>query len=115
MQVQTFTANSGVRISRWRSVLVLSLVLVLGLSFAVPAEDIPETAYDESETLPYESAPLFSLVQESVRAPESVLTRAFPLAFRPTARGDKTLAEQSGRKPHAIRVSVTILNHSFRC
>jgi len=39
----------------------------LSLSFAVPTEDVPETAYDESESLPYEMTPLLSadLVPES--------------------------------------------------
>lgn len=40
-----------------RAVLVLFVALALSASFAIPAEDVPETAYDESETLPAESAP----------------------------------------------------------
>ena len=52
------------------SFLVVLAALVLGLSFAVPVEDVPETLYDESETLPYESTPPFSIVQqESALAP----------------------------------------------
>jgi hypothetical protein len=47
---------------RPRSILVLCVVLAFGTSLAVPAEDVPETAYDESEALPYEGAPLFSIV-----------------------------------------------------
>lgn len=43
-----------------RSALVLLLLLGFGVSLIVPAEDVPETAYDESETLPCESTPLFS-------------------------------------------------------
>ncbi len=44
-----------------RSVLVLLLLLVFGVFVVVPAEDIPETLHDESETLPYESTPLFTI------------------------------------------------------
>ena len=44
------------------SILVLCVLLGFGASLAVPAEDVPETAYDESEALPYEGAPLFSIV-----------------------------------------------------
>ena len=36
------------------------MLLVLGLSLAVPAEDLPETAYAESEAAPYASTSLFS-------------------------------------------------------
>lgn len=38
-----------------RSTLAFFMVLALGLWVTLPAEDVPETAYDESELLPYES------------------------------------------------------------
>jgi len=102
--------------SRSRSVLVLFLVLVFGLSFTVPAEDIPETPYDESETLPCESTPVFSrVVQDSAQALHSVLTLAFPLHFNPTARRNEIFAEQSAWAPHPTCDSVTILDHTLRC
>lgn len=53
-----------------RTALVLLAAFALSLSFAVPVEDVPETSYDESEALPYESTPPFSIMeQESVLAP----------------------------------------------
>lgn len=45
---------------RPRSTLILFVLLILGLSLAVPAEDLMETAYDESESLPYQRALLIS-------------------------------------------------------
>jgi hypothetical protein len=42
--------------------LVLFVLLAFGASLAVPAEDIPETPYDESESVPYQVTPLFSIV-----------------------------------------------------
>jgi len=42
--------------------LLFFVVLVLGLSLMVPGEDLAETAYYESEPLPYESTPLCSNV-----------------------------------------------------
>jgi len=36
------------------------VLLAFGLSFTIPAQDLPETAYDESEADPYEPAPLIS-------------------------------------------------------
>jgi hypothetical protein len=47
---------------RVSSILVLFLLLAFGASVAVPSEDVPETAYDESEAPPYETTPLFSTV-----------------------------------------------------
>ena len=49
------------RMRKGRFGLVLFVLLVFSLSLAVPAEDVPETPYDESEGLPYQSIPLFSI------------------------------------------------------
>jgi hypothetical protein len=62
------------------SVLVLFVLLAFGVSLAVPAEDVPETAYDESEALPFEGTPRFStIVPETVTA--AVVTCASPPRF----------------------------------
>jgi hypothetical protein len=47
---------------RRSSILIFCVLLGFGVSLAVPAEDVPETVYDESEALPYESTPVFSTV-----------------------------------------------------
>jgi hypothetical protein len=108
--------SSSAQMKELRSLLVLAVALLFGVSFALPAEDIPETPYDESETLPYEVTPLFSIVlQEPARAPRSVLTLVFPLHFSAPLRCGQSLVEQSERTPHPISASVTILDHSFRC
>ena len=54
-----------------RFALLFFVLLVFGLSLAVPAEDLPETAYDESEGLPYASTPLFSDVISQAAAPKA--------------------------------------------
>lgn len=51
------------------STIVFLVVLTLGLSLAVLPEDVAETAFDESETMPFEGAPLFSLVTPRAMAP----------------------------------------------
>ena len=48
--------------------IVCLIILALGLPLGFAAEDVPETAYDESEALPYEGAPLFSIVLRPVAA-----------------------------------------------
>ena len=50
------------------SVLIIFVLLAFGVSLAVPAEDVPETAYDESEALPFEGVPLFSIPLQQVAA-----------------------------------------------
>ena len=54
-----------------RLAFVFFLAIGLGLFLAVPAEDIPETAFDESETPAYESTPLFSIKVPQEVAPEA--------------------------------------------
>jgi hypothetical protein len=51
-----------------RPAIVFLVILTLGLSFAVVPGNVPETAFDESEALPYESSPLFSIVVPQVAA-----------------------------------------------
>src|ERR1017187_4515480 len=46
--------------------IVFLMVLALSLPLAFPAEDIAETPYDESETLPYEVTPLASIAARSM-------------------------------------------------
>jgi hypothetical protein len=58
---------------------VFVVLLVMGLPLAVPAEDLPETAYDESETLPYEATPQIS---ESMPQPTASAAEAMPAARR---------------------------------
>ena len=43
--------------------IVFLIILTLGLSLGLAAEDVPETAYDESVALPYKGVPLFSIVR----------------------------------------------------
>ena len=94
-----------------RTALVLLAAFALSLSFAVPVEDVPETSYDESEALPYESTPPFSIMeQESVLAPRL----EFPPQLQREAKR-KMLAEPSERETHPIGDSVIILGHSLRC
>jgi len=44
------------------SAIVFLVILAISSSLAVLPEDLAETAFDESETMPFESAPGFSLV-----------------------------------------------------
>jgi len=101
--------------SKLRCILVVLATLALCLSFAVPAEDDPETPYDESESLPYEMTPLPSgdIVQGPAPAPQLV----------PIGRSDSlttprhALGRAGCRKLAAHRTSdsLVILDRSLRC
>jgi hypothetical protein len=95
-----------------RSALALLLLLGFSVSFSVPAEDVPETAHDESESLPYEMTPLASImVNESVQALRS-LPGSLP-APRRAATHSAFPAEREELAAHPI--SSLILNHALRC
>jgi hypothetical protein len=98
------------------SILVLFLLLAFGVSVAVPAEDVPETAYDESESLPCEVTPLFSIaVAKAVEAAPAVLTGASPRCFDAVAENCGPYRERRAGALHAVLDSLTILNSSLRC
>ena len=42
------------------------MLLAVGLSLGLPAEDVLDAVYDEAETLPYEVIPLFSAAMRPV-------------------------------------------------
>ena len=51
-----------------RCAVLFLMVLTLGVSLGLPAEDVLEEVYDESEALPSESIPLISIVVPLVDA-----------------------------------------------
>jgi hypothetical protein len=51
-----------------RFAIVFLMFLALGLSVGLPAADVLETTYDESEAVPYEGTPLFSIAAPAVAA-----------------------------------------------
>jgi hypothetical protein len=97
------------------SALVLLATFALSVSFAVSAEDLPETAYDESESLPYEmTLPLSGdLVQES--APTLQVVLIAPSSLFSTPRQALVRAGCRELAAHPISDSLIILDHTLRC
>ena len=98
-----------------RSVVVILLLLVFGVSVVLPAEDVPETPYDESEALPYEMPPPLSgdLAQES--APTFQVVPIVPSDLFSTP---KQASSQAGRRElaaHPRSNSLIILDQTLRC
>jgi hypothetical protein len=95
-------------------IFVLFMFLAFGASLAVPAEDLPETAYDESESLPYEMTPALSgdLVQQSVPTLQVV-----PIVPSDQFSTPKHASGRAGCRELAAHLSdsLIVLDHSFRC
>ena len=101
---------------RLRSGFILLVVVLAGLSFAVPAEDVPETVYDESESLPYESSAVFSVAVPQTVAKASVAPPRASVIRVSSLRRLGTQCRGRGTGPvYPISDSLTILDHSLRC
>jgi hypothetical protein len=98
-----------------RSVLVLLVALVLSVSFAVPAEDVPETAYDESESLPCESTPVVSVAAHKTVGEAPVLRACASQLPRASLRSLEVRSDRWAELPCIVSPSLIILDHSFRC
>ena len=99
-----------------RPVLVLFVALGLSVSFAIPAEDLPETPYDESESIPVENTATASILQ-----PRSVEVSHAPRVDQ-SSRVDSFLKERAAQcfplrteLDVPVPPSPVILDHSFRC
>ena len=98
--------------------LVLVLLALLGLcaSLGFPAEDVLDTTYDESEALPYESTPLYSVVvaQPSARITKGEFSSDSLFGLNSvTQRYDHN--RENNTRSHRVLDSLTILDCSFRC
>src|SRR5690242_3418629 len=100
-----------------RSAIVFLVILTMGLSLSVLPEDVAETAFDESETQPYENNPLFSIVVWLVAARTAAdrLTRVFPLRFAPMSGRYGRRRRHERLLAHPDSDSLTILDCSLRC
>ena len=98
------------------SALILFVLLGFALSLEVPAEDMPETPYDESETLPYEVTPLLSNVapQASSRPADEELGCGYMLCFNSLTQRCRHTYE-SRPQSHCVHDSLTMVNRSLRC
>ena len=94
------------------SILILCVLVGFGVSLAVPAEDVPETAYDESEGLPYEGTPLFSIVVPLVAART---TQAVPSSLHPRLGAPSLFALARVRDTNANRATDTRISLALLC
>jgi len=65
-----------------RFMVVFFVLLAFGFCFAVPAQDLPETAYDESQADTYEPAPCISGVASGTTASSETAVDGTPPRLR---------------------------------
>lgn len=113
---QDFRPPSGARMTQSRSVLVLLVALILSVSFAVPAEDVPETAYDDSESLPCESTPVVSIAApKAVGEAPAVRAGTSQLLRTSLKRLEVRRSECWAGLPCTVSHFLIVLDRSFRC
>ena len=99
-----------------RFALVLPLFVAFGVSVSVPAEDVPETPYDESEILLCEGTPLFSIeAPEAVAGMPVVPECVSSLGLDTAARRCESYWKHRICATRANVDPLTILNISLRC
>ena len=99
---------------RASSILVLFVLLAFGVSLAVPAEDVAETSYDESESLPAESVPVLAIATPQTAAKASaVRPRYLGLPFAGESELHKSIREL--RSVSLMPNSFSTLAVSLRC
>ena len=98
-------------------VVVFLMVLTLGLSVGFATEDVPETAYDESETPSYDGTPPFSIVvvQVATRAAEDGPACVSPVRFAFLNGRCKRYLPYGPRPVHPHLDFSAIFDCSFRC
>lgn len=95
-----------------RFFLVLFVLLSFGVSLMLQAEEVLEAPYDESETLPYEGTPLFSIVvpQACGRIAKAGVRRGSLLRFSSsTSRCDHS--RENYAELHCVLDFLTTINH----
>jgi len=99
------------------STVVFLMILTMGLSLAVLPQDIPGTAFDESESPPYETTLLFSIGVRPMAATASKRTVNYPCPLRfPRAQGRGQYHIPYGRVSVQPGFgSLAIIDCSLRC
>ena len=99
-----------------RYVVVLLMMLTLGASLGLPAEDVLDAVYNESETLPFETAPQFAGAKEQLCAGEpQALTKRDSVPVHRCITPCRERPCQQSNSVHPANDSLVILDHSLRC
>jgi hypothetical protein len=101
--------------TRPRCTIVFLMILTVGVSLGLPAEDVLDVVYDESEPLPYEALLGFSFALPQILAP---IAKAEPDHSAVSGGGPSTKGREVGPENNAgkrnVSESLFIANRSFR-
>jgi hypothetical protein len=94
-----------------RCAVVLLMILTLGVSLGLPAEDVLDSVYDESEAVPYEGTPLFSIAAPPVaaRTTQTVLSSLHHRPSAPCLFTPARVRDTEAKGATDTRVSLTLL------
>lgn len=102
--------------ARPRCAVFFLMIFALGVSLSLPAEDVLDGVYDESEAVPYEVIPGLSVVLAQTLAATAEVQRSHisvPSIESPTKCC--RLRSENNAEAHPIFDSRVILDHAFRC
>jgi hypothetical protein len=87
------------------------MVLTLGVSLGLPAEDVLDTDHDDSETLPYEVLPLILIVVPlaDARTTRVVLSSLYPKHGAPSLCAAARVRDADVHQSADARVSLALL------
>jgi hypothetical protein len=94
-----------------RCAVVFLMILTMGVSLGLPAEDVLETVYDESEAFPSEGIPLFSIVMPlaAARTTRAVLSSLHPGLGTPSLFEPARVRDINANRPTGTRISLALL------
>src|SRR5450755_4504915 len=94
-----------------RCTVVFLMFLTLGVSLGLPAGDVMDAVYDESEAVPYEVIPLFSVAlwPVAVRKTQAPLSSLHLRAGVPSSFTPARVRDTDARRSAGVQVSLTRL------
>lgn len=104
-------------VTKSHCIFIFLAILTLGMSLGLPAEDVLDSVYDESESVPFEVNSQSRTVEEQRRAdePQAVTMRVSAPSCRCVDAGRECQHQQSNSPLHPAHNSLIIVKHSLRC
>ncbi len=94
---------------RWA--VVFLMILTVFLSLGLPAEDVLDAVYDESESVPYEVTPQFSIVVRPVAAQTTLapVSSLHPKLGAPSPFTPARVRDTDAHRSAGVRISLALL------
>ena len=104
------------RRTKQRFAVVFLMTLTVILSLGLPSEDVLDAVYDESEAVPYERTPVFSIgVSRTSARRANTEFDCGPLLRLNSSTNRSVCRHKKSIESRAVPDALTIINHSLRC